>query len=235
MAGAWEALRPAVEAATGLRTWNPGVYGRAAYERFVAHYSPPGPGGLLALGLNPGKYGMSQTGIPFTDVATARAALPLVRFDLDPPGLAPSDLVPFLGSYRRERSCQSVYGFLEAAYGSAEAGWRDVWVANPCSLLFLTPQGENVTPADARVARAPGVRALRERAVADAIEAARPRGVLFLGQDVARLGTPIAEAAVGAERVVTLDHPVARGPGRRGPKWWAETVTARLREAGLLP
>jgi hypothetical protein len=58
--------------------------------------------------------------------------------------------------------------------------------------------------------------------------------VLLLGQDVARvLGADVA-AAVGEARVLVTDHPVARGPGRRGPAWWAETVERQMRARAWL-
>jgi single-strand selective monofunctional uracil DNA glycosylase len=220
---AWDALRPRLARATRLRVWNPQLYGLDVHERFVRAY-PPREDALLALGLNPGKYGMSQTGLPFTSVTAAREKLPALGFDLAPPGLAPPSLRPFLRSYREERSSQSVYALLQRAFGSAEAGWREAYAVSPCALLFLEPNGSNVTPADARLARRSDVLDLRREVARRAIATLRPRGVLLLGQDVARVLRAEVEARVGAERVLVTDHPVARGPGRRGPQWWARTV-----------
>lgn len=224
----WEALRGPIERDTGLRTWNPQLYGLDWYARFAAHYAPRKKGALLLLGLNPGKYGMSQTGLPFTSVTAAREQLPKLGWTLDAPGLAPPDLRPFLKAYRVERSSQSVYAFLDLAYGDVERGWRDAYAVSPVGLLFLERDGANVTPADARLKR-DDVRALRLRVVERALATLRPRGVVVLGQDVAR--------AVGAlvPDAVIVDHPVARGPGRRGPQWWARTVRDRLVDEGLLP
>lgn len=231
----WEDLRADVEARAGLLTWNPQLYGLPVYERFAAHYAPAAPGALLALGLNPGKYGMSQTGIPFTDVTAARTQLPALGFDLDAPGLAPPSLRPFLKPYCVERSSQSVYAFLRLAYGSAEAGWPDFYAVSPCSLLFLDERGGNVTPADARLARIPEVQDLRREVIERAVEACEPRAVVLLGQDVARVAGDLVRALVGSDRVLVADHPVARGPGRRGPQWWAETLEKKLRHEALLP
>lgn len=230
----WEALRADVEARSGLLTWNPQLYGLAVYSRFAERYAPSGRGALLALGLNPGKYGMSQTGIPFTDVTAARVQLPELGFELDAPGLAPASLRQFLKPYRVERSSQSIYAFLRRAYGSAEVGWRDFYAVSPCSLLFLERDGTNVTPADARLARIPAVQALRREVIEAAVRNVEPRGVVLLGQDVARVAGDLVRALVGTDRVLVTDHPVARGPGRRGPQWWAETLEAEVRRRGWL-
>lgn len=234
-ATAWDEATPAIRKATGLRVWNPGRYGDAVYARFVARYSPPGRGAFATFGLNPGKYGMAQTGLPFTDVFAARELLPALAFDLPAPALAPASLRPFLLPTNRERSSQSVYGFFELAHGSAEEGWKEWWCGVPCPLLFLTPTGDNVTPAHSVLARLPVVRELRERAIADGLRVAKPRAVALFGTDVAKLGLGLVEDAVGAENVLVMDHPVARGPGRRGPAWWAETFATRLRDRGFLP
>ena len=223
-AHAWEALRPRLARATGLRVWNPQLYGLPLYRRFAAEHLPHARGGIVAFGLNPGKYGMAQTGIPFTDVTRAAR----VGIAIEPPGLAPASLRPFLKSYRVERSSASVYGLLDEAWGSPREGWRALWAVAPCGLLFLEKDGENVTPADARLARRDDVRELRLRVIRESIAAAKPRGVLLLGQDVAR----VAAEALAAEDVLVVDHPVARGPGRRGPAWWAQTVTEAVRKKG---
>ncbi|HVM45859.1 MAG TPA: hypothetical protein VM582_07990 [Candidatus Thermoplasmatota archaeon] len=225
-AAEWERIRRRVARETRLRAWNPQLYGLPLYERFAREHLPPAPGALLAFGLNPGKYGMSQTGIPFTDVTRAAR----VGIALEPPGLAPASLHPFLKPYRVERSSASVYGLLDALWGDAARGWRELWAVAPCGLLFLEPDGTNVTPADARLARRHDVRSLRLGVMADAVALARPRAVVALGQDAARL----TREALPGHDVVAVDHPVARGPGRRGPAWWAETVAARLRERGLV-
>lgn len=222
-ARAWEALRPRIARATGLRVWNPQLYGLPLYRRFAEGHLPAKPGALLAFGLNPGKYGMSQTGIPFTDVTRAAQ----IGIPLEPPGVAPVSLRPFLKSYRVERSSASVYGLLDEVWGSPREGWRAMWALAPCGLLFLEKEGENVTPADARLKR-DDVLALRLRVIRESVALAKPRGVLLLGQDVAR----VAADALADQDVLVVDHPVARGPGRRGPAWWADVVAREVRARG---
>lgn len=227
-ASAWGDLAPTIARETGLRVWNPQRYGFHLYEAFADRALPAKPGALVAFGLNPGKYGMSQTGIPFTDVTRAAR----LGIDVEPPGAAPADLVPFLKSYRVERSSHSVYALLDELWGDPLAGWRALWAVTPCGLLFLERDGTNVTPADARLARREDVRALRLRVVEEALALAKPRGALLLGQDVARVAGPTVARVLGDENVLVTDHPVARGPGRRGPAWWAETWGAAVRAKG---
>ena len=51
--------------------YNPLVYARANAETFIERYLQKGVQTLL-LGMNPGPYGMAQTGVPFGEVAAVR-------------------------------------------------------------------------------------------------------------------------------------------------------------------
>ena len=71
----FEPLAREVAAATGWLVVNPGRYGERWHARFRRLY-PPGPNPLLLFGLNPGPYGMAQTGVPFTDLKRLQSHLP---------------------------------------------------------------------------------------------------------------------------------------------------------------
>jgi len=152
----WEGLRPCLVRSTGWKVWNPGLYGEPWHSRFRRCY-PPAARPLVLFGLNPGPYGMAQTGIPFTDIRRLVSALPALVAELrnagkrlEVPGLAPVSLPPYL-SRTFEASSVRVYRFLERSWGDAERGWREVVAANPCPLLFIdTETGKNRTPADLR-------------------------------------------------------------------------------------
>ena len=114
-------------------------------------------------------------------------------------------------------------------------------VANPCSLLFIDPDGgANRTPADlGRVLRrrAPGQagallaacdRARRACAL-DALETLAPRGAVLLGRDVQAALQVDLESHLGATRVVPWEH-----PARAVPHTWAAGLHAALAHRGLL-
>src|SRR5690606_33322684 len=58
-------------AAPVANVYNPLQYAWACHEDYVRRYARPGCGALL-LGMNPGPWGMAQTGVPFGEVALAR-------------------------------------------------------------------------------------------------------------------------------------------------------------------
>ena len=215
----------------GLEVFNPALYAFDAYATFLRRY-PPERGAILALGLNPGPYGMSQTGIPFTDCRTLTRELGI---PLEIPGRAPKDLERRLrkptgkwkGTY--ERSSIAIYRFLKLAWGDLGAAYRNWYVGNPCPLLFLDPAAWNVTPADPRLRRLASVADLSREALRRFHAKLRPRAVVCLGQDVANLLGADAAALVGEERVVRYPH-----PARAVPDAWARGLAAELKSRGLL-
>ena len=237
-----------VAAATGWEVFNPGRYGESWHARFRRCY-PLRARPLLVCGLNPGPYGMAQSGIPFTDLKRLAAELP--RFaaelraagsDLALPGLAPPGLRPYL-TRTFESSSVRVYRFLRLAYGSAERAFTEIALLNPCPLLFIDPRdGANRTPADLpRAVRASGAALDRARAfvakfdaarlatVEEAIDELAPRGVVLFGRDVeAALAEPLT-VRLGAARVVAWEH-----PARAVPERWSHGLADLLTERGLL-
>jgi hypothetical protein len=241
----WERLAAPIASATGWKVWNPGRYGEPWHALFRKTY-PVQPGGILIFGLNPGPYGMAQTGIPFTDLKRLEACLPVLadairRRDggLRLPGLAPRNLHPFL-SRTFESSAVRVYRFLDFGWGSAEEGWKQVAVANGCSLLFMDPSGKNRTPADLYAAAARLTRnrqtakqildaCLQTRCLAarDAVRALSPRGVVLLGKDTQGALGGEMERLLGGARTLGWEHPARAVPDR-----WARGLLAAIVRRG---
>lgn len=241
----WNRLAPRLASATGWRIWNPGHYGEAWHSLFRATY-PLDRHPILVLGLNPGLYGMAQTGIPFTDVKRLREKLPTLaarigrRFgDPEIPGLAPPGLRHFL-SRTFESSAVRVYRFLELGWGGAEKAWRRLAVANACPLLFVDPaSGENRTPADLRRVsrgrhgddRAREIRAecdrLRRLSAYEAEQVLQPVGVILFGRDVQRTLRKDIERRLGPNAVLEWEH-----PARAVPERWARGLLREIRLRG---
>ncbi len=215
----------------GLLVFNPALYASEVYELFLRKY-PPAPGAILALGLNPGPYGMAQTGIPFTDCRTATRDLGI---PLELPGRAPPGLARLLkkpgGSWRGtyERSSLLIYKFLRLAWEGLREACANWYVGNPCPLLFLDPEEWNVTPADPRLRRLAIVSELRLEALRRFHQALKPRGIVCLGRDVSALLGPLADSLVGPGKVVRYEH-----PARAVPDSWARGLIEELGERGLL-
>jgi hypothetical protein len=248
-----------VASATGWLVLHPGRYGERWHARFRRLY-PPGPRPLLVFGLNPGPYGMAQTGVPFTDLKRLQFHLPELWRELDAagepmrlPGLAPRMLRPHL-TRTFESSSVRIYRFLEQAFGSPAAALRQVVFVNPCPLLFIDPQtSENKTPEHLPGALRASARGRARRVARDAAARGEAAALMTRFDDLRRetvleavrelrprgailLGRDVA-AAVGEPLRAALGAECVvewEHPARAPPDLWARGLTRELERRGLL-
>ena len=127
---------------------NPLDYAWAYHEQFLDKWSGFGAKTLL-LGMNPGPYGMAQTGVPFGATAMAREILQIEeRQVITPEGAHPKRPIEGLSMERQEVSGTRFWSMLSDHYGSTEAIFSNIFVVNHCPLLILAETGRNVTPVD---------------------------------------------------------------------------------------
>ena len=127
---------------------NPLDYAWDYHEQFIEKWSVFGAKTLL-LGMNPGPYGMAQTGVPFGATAMARNVLHIEEREVKTPlGAHPKRPVEGLSMQRQEVSGTRFWSMLADHYGSTESIFSNIYVVNHCPLLLLGETGRNVTPVD---------------------------------------------------------------------------------------
>lgn len=140
-----EALAKLAFAEPVTHVYNPLVYAARPHhvylERFVSHR----PKALL-LGMNPGPYGMVQTGVPFGEVAMVRDWLGINEAVDQPKVEHPKRPVLGFECTRSEVSGRRLWGWAQERWGSPEAFFSDCFVHNFCPLVFMGETGRNITP-----------------------------------------------------------------------------------------
>jgi single-strand selective monofunctional uracil DNA glycosylase len=128
-------------------TYNPLVYAWEAHAEYVRRYGAKAKR-VLFLGMNPGPFGMAQTGIPFGEVAAVRDWLK-ISAPIEPPEREhPGKRVQGFDCPRSEVSGRRLWGLFAERFGRAEKFFADHFVYNYCPLLFLDGGrgGRNLTP-----------------------------------------------------------------------------------------
>jgi single-strand selective monofunctional uracil DNA glycosylase len=96
--------------------------------------------------MNPGPFGMAQTGVPFGQIAAVREWLGIeARID-KPPNEHPKRRVTGFACERSEISGERMWGLFAKRFGSAEKFFAEHFVANYCPLAFIETTGRNRTP-----------------------------------------------------------------------------------------
>jgi single-strand selective monofunctional uracil DNA glycosylase len=221
--------------------YNPLVYARHPHEKYLKRYAASRKR-LVLLGMNPGPWGMAQTGVPFGEVALVRDWLGITGEVGQPRQPHARLAVQGFACARSEVSGRRLWGLMRAHYGSAEAFSEDAFVSNYCPLLFLDAAGRNVTPDRIhRDVREP-LYSLCDRFLAIVVGTLRPEWLVGVGAFAARRaavlggfgaavlgGFGAAAMTAQAVRVTSILHPSPASP--RANRDWAaqaeEALTAR--------
>ena len=210
--------------------YNPLVYARAPHEAYLERWGAKAPREVLMLGMNPGPFGMAQTGVPFGDVAMVRDFVGIDGPVDRPASEHPRRPIAGFACGRSEVSGTRFWGWARDRFATAERFFERVYVANWCPLVFMDESGRNRTPDKLPAGeRAPLFRACDD-ALARIVDVLRPTLVVGIGRFAERR----AREALGDElRIGSVPHPSPASPAAN--RGWAEDVDARLRELGFDP
>jgi single-strand selective monofunctional uracil DNA glycosylase len=209
--------------------YNPLEYAREPHELYLTRYGG-GRKDVLLLGMNPGPFGMAQTGVPFGDVTMVRDWLGIEAPVGKPRDEHPKRPVAGFACHRSEVSGTRLWGWARARFGSPQRFFERFFVANYCPLVFMESSGANRTPDKLPGAEQQAVMAACDEALLATVRLLRPRLVIGVGGFAERR----ARAALASEGVAigTILHPSPASPlANRG---WAEKVEQQLQDLGVV-
>ena len=215
-------------AAPVTHVYQPLCYARAPFRDYTIRYGR-GPKEVVLLGMNPGPFGMAQTGVPFGEVGLVRDWLGIDGPVGKPDREHPKRPVDGFSCTRREVSGQRLWSFARDRFEEPERFFARFFVVNYCPLLFLEASGRNRTPDKLPAAeRAPLERAC-DRALRETIRVLRPRLVVGVGhfaESRAREALAGLDVAIGR-----IPHPSPASPtANRG---WAEQAERAFAQLGI--
>ncbi|MDR2179922.1 MAG: hypothetical protein LBP21_06415 [Synergistaceae bacterium] len=133
-----------------VQVYNPLSYAWGAFEEYVARYGA-GEKRVLFLGMNPGPWGMTQTGVPFGEVSAVRDWLGISAAIGRPREEHPRYPVKGYACGRSEVSGRRLWGLFRERFGTAESFFQEHFVANYCPLLFIETSENPKTPKDSKI------------------------------------------------------------------------------------
>ncbi len=116
--------------------YNPLEYARRAHNAYIRSYGD-GLKKVLFLGMNPGPFGMAQTGVPFGDIAYVRDWLGIDEPVGHPAIEHPKRPVQGFDCPRSEVSGSRLWGAIAEHYGTPEKFFKSRFIANYCPLVFI--------------------------------------------------------------------------------------------------
>ena len=221
-------LRPLRFSPPVTHVYNPLEYARKSYDRYLALYSSR-PKEIVLLGMNPGPWGMAQTGVPFGEVKTVTEWLHIQAPVGTPADIHPKRLVQGFACPKSEVSGRRLWGWAQATFDTPEQFFARLFVINYCPLLFIESSGRNRTPNNLRAAEKKPLLEACDRALRRSIQWLRPRYVVGVGRFA---GERAHAALTGLEvRIGNITHPSPANP--KANRGWGSLIMKELRHLGI--
>ncbi len=235
-------LRKAVDAMSFdhpvIGVYDPLDYAWKGFDAYVHRYGH-GPKRVLFLGMNPGPWGMAQTGVPFGEITTVRDWLGIEEPVGHPDDEHPSYPIQGLDCRRSEVSGRRLWGLFKERFSTPEEFFKDHFVVNYCPLLFLVESIRKNGVTGARNLTPDKLPASKRRELFDACDAHLRAVTKALNPTwIVAIGTFAEKRAIQAfgptgPKVVRILHPSPASP--MSNRAWPEKVTQCLQESGVWP
>ena len=214
--------------------YNPLIYASEQYAEYISLYGG-GEKRVLFVGMNPGPWGMAQTGVPFGEVEAVRDWLGIEGPVEKPEDEIPKRPVTGFDCRRSEVSGRRVWGLMRERFGTSERFFADHLVLNYCPLLFFSSEGKNITPDKLKKEDRLSLFRHCDDYLLTCVDLYAPLYLVGFGNFAAgRIAESVERRNSGDGRdidVVTLLHPSPANP--RANRGWAEQAEKKLTEAGV--
>ena len=203
--------------------YNPTHYAKESHELYLKKFAGA-PKEVIFLGMNPGPFGMAQTGVPFGEISLVRDWMGIEAPVGVPDHEHPKRPITGFDCTRSEVSGQRLWGWARDRFGSAEVFFERFFVWNYCPLAFMTESGANFTPDKFPVALKEDIFEHCDEALRKLVDELKPVWVIGVGKFAeARARQALGEYDI---RIGTILHPSPASPAAN--RGWSEAVEKQL-------
>ena len=221
-----KALAPLEFGLPVTHVYNPLEYAWKPHERYLKKFS--GPTEILLLGMNPGPFGMAQTGVPFGEVNLVRDWMGLQSPVGKPDPEHPKRKIEGFACPRSEVSGARLWGWAKETFGTADDFFARFYVANYCPLVFMEESGKNRTPDKLPVHERAPLETICDEALRRTIDIMAPQHLVGVGQFAETRLRKVAGDGVAVGRVL---HPSPASPAAN--RGWAAAARRDFEKLGI--
>jgi single-strand selective monofunctional uracil DNA glycosylase len=208
--------------------YNPLSYAWSPHVAYVRRYGGS-PKEILLMGMNPGPWGMAQTGVPFGEVAAVRDWLKITEPVFRPAVEHPKRPVLGFECARSEVSGRRLWGWIRETFSTPQQFFDRFFVYNYCPLLFLEASGRNRTPDRLTTAERQPLEAACDTALRHTVENLGVRVVVGVGGFASRRArAALITTGTAVEQIL---HPSPASPAAN--RGWAQQVNRQFEKIGV--
>jgi len=208
--------------------YNPLDYAWAAHEIYLRKFGG-GKKRVIFLGMNPGPFGMVQTGIPFGEIAAVRDWLKISAKVGKPENYNPKRPVLGFDCPNSEVSGRRFWGVFKEKFGTPEKFFKEHFVANYCPLAFVEKSGLNRTPNKLPPSEKNSLLKICDEHLHRVLEILEPEWLIGVGGFATERGKIIsADLKIKVGQIL---HPSPASPAAN--RGWAKMATQQLVELSV--
>lgn len=209
--------------------YNPLEYAWDLHRSWLEHFGR-GSKEVLLVGMNPGPFGMVQTGVPFGEVEAVRSFLGLRGAVRKPVVEHAKRPVSGLACTRTEVSGKRLWGWAAARFVTPQRFARRFFVHNYCPLAFVSESGANLTPDKLSRAETAPLFAICDRMLLAVVDTLQPKLVVGIGAFAEqRAQRVLAQRHV---RIGRMPHPSPASPAAN--QGWERLADEALQALGVV-
>ncbi len=208
--------------------YNPLNYAWPAHETYLKKFART-PVKTILLGMNPGPFGMAQTGVPFGEIAAVRDWMGIHTSIGKPPEENPKRIIEGFDCSKSEVSGRRLWGLFSERFETATEFFDSHFVCNYCPLVFMEAGGKNVTPDKLPKAEAKPLFDLCDAHLRRIIEILKPEWAIGVGAFALKCIDRVNENP--DVKTGTILHPSPASPAAN--KDWAGKATSQLETMGI--
>lgn len=210
--------------------YNPLEYAWRSHQAYLRRANPKGIK-VLFLGMNPGPWGMAQTGVPFGEVEAVRDWIGIHEPVDHPPNEHPKRPVEGMSCPRSEVSGRRLWGLFRDRFGDAHTFFAEHFVANYCPLIFMEQSARNRTPDKLPSEERAALDESCSRHLQEVLRLLKPKHAVGVGAYAEQRLVDAVTAIESTATVTRILHPSPASPAAN--RDWAGTAMKQMREAGI--
>lgn len=210
--------------------YNPLDYAWASHEQYLSRFGV-GRKRVVFVGMNPGPWGMAQTGVPFGEITAVRDWMGITASVGKPKPEHPKRPIQGFDCPKSEVSGRRLWGLFSERFGTPEAFFEAHFVANYCPLVFMSETGANITPDKLPVGETAPLEAACDAHLEALIRELDPEWVVGVGAFAEARALRVKNAANASFKVGKVLHPSPASPAAN--RGWAEAATKQLVSQGI--
>ena len=210
--------------------YNPLLYASRPHNMYL-ELAGADPKKVIFLGMNPGPWGMAQTGVPFGEVAAVREWLGIEAEVRKPEREHPKRPIEGFACARAEVSGRRLWGLFRERFGTPGEFFREHFVTNYCPLVFMDLKGANITPDKLPAEETAPLFEMCDRALAGTIKLLEPQWVIGVGGFAKKRIDKVKDKSGLNFFTAQILHPSPASP--RANAGWDTDVVKTLTELGI--